>query len=295
MEPKLNHCSLIRDLPINLKVELTQRSDVKGLCHLGGYFASLLMCSTAIVLQPPFWPLLLFPQGVLLVFLFTLSHECTHKTPFASGWLNEGTGHVCGVLIALPFIWFRYYHLAHHKFTNDPELEGGPRPKTWRAWLWYLSGLPYWIGMASVIWKNAFGQIQSPYLPERRHNDMRREARVTLMIYAATLLSLLWTPVLLWLWIVPLVLGQPFLRVYIFAEHGMCPPVANMLENSRTTYTNRLVRFIAWNMPFHAEHHAFPNVPFHQLPQFHKVAQDHLKSTSNGYGAFTSDYLKSLD
>ena len=40
-----------------------------------------------------------------------------------------------------------------------------------------------------------------------------------------------------------------------------------MLENSRTTYTNALVRFLAWNMPFHAEHHAWPSIPFHALPR----------------------------
>ena len=298
MTEKHDHRSLIRDLPVELKARLTRRSDAKGLLHLSGYVFVLLMCSTAILLHIPYWPLFMLPQGILLVFLFTLSHECTHKTPFASDWINETVGHICAVLIALPFVWFRYYHLAHHKFTNDPardpELENGPRPTTWAGWLNYLSGLPYWIGMATVLWRNAFGQITSPYLPDRRHADMRREARVILAIYAGALLSLIWSPVLLWLWVLPALVGQPVLRLYLLAEHGLCPPVANMLENSRTTFTNRVVRFLAWNMPYHAEHHAYPNVPFHQLPRFHAVTQDHLKSTSNGYSAFTADYLKSL-
>ena len=63
-------------------------------------------------------------------------------------------------------------------------------------------------------------------------------------------------------------LGQPFLRAYLLAEHARCPHVANMLENTRTTFTTALVRLIAWNMPFHAEHHAYPAVPFHKLPRF---------------------------
>jgi fatty acid desaturase len=49
------------------------------------------------------------------------------------------------------------------------------------------------------------------------------------------------------------------------------------------------------DMPYQAEHHAFPNVSFHQLPQVYKVAQQHRESISEGCGAFTSDYLKSLD
>ncbi|MGR3468946.1 MAG: fatty acid desaturase, partial [Shimia sp.] len=73
------------------------------------------------------------------------------------------------------------------------------------------------------------------------------------------------------------------------------PPVANMLENSRTTFTNRVVRFLAWNMPYHAEHHAYPQVPFHQLPALHAHTARHLKSTSDGYAAFTADYAAGLE
>ena len=72
---------------------------------------------------------------------------------------------------------------------------------------------------------------------------------------------------LLWYWVVPALLGQPMLRLYLLAEHSACPRSADMLENTRTTYTNALVRFLAWNMPFHAEHHAWPSIPFHALPQ----------------------------
>ncbi|MCP4820012.1 MAG: fatty acid desaturase, partial [Shimia sp.] len=83
-------------------------------------------------------------------------------------------------------------------------------------------------------------------------------------------------------------------RAYLLAEHGLCPPVTNMLANSRTTATNRLVRFLAWNMPYHAEHHAFPNVPFHQLPSLHSSLKPHLQSTSDSYTGFNKDYASRL-
>ena len=99
---------------------------------------------------------------------------------------------------------------------------------------------------------------------------------------------------LLWIWIMPALIGQPFLRLYLLAEHGRCPFVANMLENTRTTFTNRLVRFVAWNMPYHTEHHAFPSVPFHRLPDLHKLMRDHLKVTERGYARFTRNYVAGL-
>lgn len=298
MSAEPDHTHLIKSLPPATKAALTARSDAAGLRHLALYLTALAVCTTGIALQFPLWPLLMLPQGILLVFMFTLSHECTHQTPFRSKWLNEVLGHFCALAIALPFTWFRYFHLAHHKYTNDPqrdpELEHGGRPETYAQWLTYLSGWGYWRGMGGTIWRNAFGTISAPYLPERRHADMRLEARLLLALYTAALLSLLVSPLILWLWIVPLIICQPALRAYLLAEHGLCPPVANMLANSRTTFTNRLVRFVAWNMPYHAEHHSFPNVPFHQLPAFHAITQAHLKSTSNGYGEFTADYLRQL-
>ncbi|WP_171174144.1 fatty acid desaturase [Ruegeria sp. HKCCD8929] len=294
----MDHTALIKSLPAETRAELMQRSDGLGLRHLALYLGALLLCTAGITARIPLWPVLLLPQGILLTFLFTLSHECTHKTPFRSGWLNEAVGHLVALLIALPFVWFRYFHLAHHKWTNDPErdpeLAGKPRPDSWASLLIYLSGWFYWKGMAGTLIRNALGRIDAPYLPARQHGAMRLEARVLLALYALAALSLLASPLLFWVWLLPLLLGQPVLRLYLLAEHGLCPPVANMLENSRTTFTNRIVRFLAWNMPYHAEHHALPNVPFHKLPAFHDWTRAHLKSTSDGYIEFTSDYARSL-
>ena len=110
-------------------------------------------------------------------------------------------------------------------------------------------------------------------------------------LYAMAALSLLWSPLLIWIWVVPVLLGQPFLRLYLLAEHGDCPFVADMLQNTRTTFTNRIVRFLAWNMPYHVEHHVYPAVPFHRLPDLHHLMQAELKVTADGYAAFTRGYL----
>lgn len=79
------------------------------------------------------------------------------------------------------------------------------------------------------------------------------------------------------------------------AEHSRCAFVTNMFENTRTTFTNALVRRLAWNMPYHAEHHAFPSVPFHKLPQWHALVRDDLRCTSAGYQRFHRDYIEDLE
>ncbi|WP_147126494.1 fatty acid desaturase [Shimia ponticola] len=293
----MDHKALIASLPPEERAALTRRSDAAGLLHLAGHLGLIALGAVWISAGWPLWWLMLLPYGVVLVFLFTLAHEATHKTPFATDWMNELAGHLAGLVLILPFEWFRRFHMAHHRFTNDPERDPelvGPKPDTWPAFLWHVSGVPYWRAMMRQVWMNAFGRIEADYLSDRIAPRIRTEARVYLAIYVLLGLTLIWSPLVLWLWVVPVLLGQPFLRLYLLAEHGRCPAVANMLENSRTTYTNRVVRFLAWNMPYHAEHHAYPMVPFHQLPAFHERTIAHLLSTSEGYRQFAAQYASDL-
>jgi len=293
----MDHKALIASLPPEERAALTRRSDAAGLAHLAGHLGLIAVGAVWVAVGWPLWWAVLVPYGIALVFLFTLAHEATHKTPFATDWMNEVAGHMAGLVLILPFEWFRRFHMAHHRFTNDPERDPeliGPKPDTWPAFLLHVSGVPYWRGMIGQTWANAFGRVEADYLSERSMPRIRTEARVYLVVYAVLALTLIWSPLVLWLWMVPVLLGQPFLRLYLLAEHGRCPAAANMLDNSRTTYTNRVVRFLAWNMPYHAEHHAYPMVPFCQLPAFHERAQAHLVNTSEGYAAFTRDYASDL-
>lgn len=233
------------------------------------------------------------------LFLFTALHESIHETAFATGWINRAVGLLAGFLILLPPLWFRYFHLAHHRHThdpdNDPELMS-PKPETVFQYLRYLSGIPYWTGMARVVVLDALDKNQDTFVPPKARDRVTVRSRQFLAGYivfgAAALLTR--STEILWLWIVPVLIGQPFLRAYLLAEHTRCPHVANMLENTRTTFTTLLLRLIAWNMPYHAEHHSYPSVPFHQLPRFHKIVAQHLRTTEYGYVRFHRRLVNSM-
>jgi fatty acid desaturase len=96
------------------------------------------------------------------------------------------------------------------------------------------------------------------------------------------------------LWVYPALLGQPVLRLYLLAEHAGCPEVPDMLSNTRTTRTNALLRFLAWNMPYHAEHHLLPSVPFHALPALHKEIAHRIQTLSPGYASVHRDLVGRL-
>ncbi len=290
----MDHKAFVAGLAPDVKATLTARSDGAGLLHLAGHFGAIVVCGALIAFGVPGWWVLLPVQGVLVIFLFTLEHEATHKTPFASSTLNEWVGRLCGFLILLPFEWFRYFHLAHHRWTNipgrDPELASA-KPDTRAAWVWHVSGLPYWMSQVRLMGVLVMGRAEGDYLPAGALPRVVTEARVMAAGYVLVAGSLFWTDVLFWVWLLPILLSQPFLRLYLLAEHGDCPQVTNMFENTRTTFTTALMRFIAWNMPYHVEHHVYPAVPFHQLPALHGLMRDELRVTAEGYGAFTKAYL----
>src|SRR6185369_7165282 len=106
----MDHRRLVAGLSLDERNRLTTKSDRAGLQQLAFHLGALLVFGTLIALRVPYWPLLMLPQGILIVFLFTLLHEAIHRTPFASSWLNETTARFSSFALALPADWFRAFH-----------------------------------------------------------------------------------------------------------------------------------------------------------------------------------------
>lgn len=101
-----------------------------------------------------------------------------------------------------------------------------------------------------------------------------------LVAIAAALTRSAWP---LWLYVVPVLFGQPVLRMVLMAEHGGLPRVPDRLANTRTTLTGHLFSALFWHANLHAEHHLAPGVPFHALPRLHRRLRARLGAVSDGY------------
>jgi fatty acid desaturase len=282
-------------------VRLTARSDCKGLvqlaCHLGA-----LLATGALVWSARSTPWLLpamLTHGIILVFLFAPLHESIHWTAFRSRRLNDVVAWACGALLLLPPGYFRAFHFAHHRHTQDPARDpelAVPKPRSLGEYLRHVSGLPYWRERIVTTIRHASGRVEEPFIGPRQRPGIVREARLLLALYLlAALASLFWSsPALLYLWVGPASLGQPFLRLYLLAEHTGCPFVPAMLENSRTTRSLAPLRRLAWNMPYHAEHHAYPALPFYALPAAHRMLRASIGVQAPGYVAVQREILAAL-
>ncbi len=278
---------------------LSRRSDGRGLAQLGVHLAALGATGAAIAgTQGTLWlaPALLV-HGVVLIFLFSPLHETIHRTAFESRALNDAVGWLCGAVMLLPPVYFRAFHFAHHRHTQDlerdPEL-ALPLPDDLGRYLLRVTGLPYWRERGTTLLRHALtGRVAQPFVTARLRPAVVREARLLLLSYAgiAAVSIALESWAALIYWVVPALLGQPALRLYLLAEHTGCPLVPDMLRNSRSTRSNWLVRRLAWNMPYHAEHHAYPALPFHALPAAHTLLAERVETQATGYWAAHRDIL----
>ena len=68
---------------------------------------------------------------------------------------------------------------------------------------------------------------------------------------------------------------------------GLAENVLDHRLNSRTVYMNPVFRFLYWNMNYHVEHHMFPMVPYHRLPELHEELKADLPTP---YGSTIEAY-----
>lgn len=245
---------------------------------------------------------LTFLHGYLIAFLFTAEHEAAHHTAFRTRAFNYFMGHFAGFAIVFPYEYYRAFHWDHHRHTNDPakdpELLTRPLLTSRFKLFWYLTSLPVWVYRVRMLIAHCVSKnVQESWVPEDKRGLIALEARFYLLSYAVVfgLSVAMQSLAALWLWVIPLMAGQLFLRPYQLAEHTGCAHTSNMLENTRTTYTNAVIRYFAWNMPYHVEHHAYPVVPFHALPKLNQILASHIVNTEQGYPASTRSAMKHLD
>ena len=280
---------------------LLERNNRAGLVHFAGHLGLIALSATALTLAEGHWtwaPLVLV-HGILLVFLFAPLHETIHGTAFRTTALNRIAGLVTGFVIFLPPRFFRAFHMAHHRYTQlpgkDPELDN-PKPASLGQWLIAVSGFVYWKDLAMLLVRAVAGRLDAPYITRARRGEVILETRLFAVLYLAIAA---WSvaagsTLVLTHWLLPLLVGQPFLRLFLMAEHTGCPRVNDMLRNTRTTLTHPLLRFLCWNMNYHVEHHVFPAVPFHALARTHREIRERIETVGAGYIAVNRQILAGI-
>jgi len=75
---------------------------------------------------------------------------------------------------------------------------------------------------------------------------------------------------------------------------GLHEDVVDHRLNSRTIYMNPVFRFLYWNMNYHIEHHMFPMVPYHALPQLHEEMKGDCPKPNSSTWSAVKDVVRAL-
>jgi len=155
--------------------------------------------------------------------------------------------------------FYRHFHAWHHRYTQDPARDPElMNPKAGSRWQYCreMTGINFW-GRCAIDYPSlALGRARGPpFVPDSARRSIALSMSMQLLVYAAGWASIaLGSGAVLYYWFMPVVLAQPFLRALLIVEHTGCSQNRNGLTNTRTTLTGFPIRFLMWNMPYHAEH-----------------------------------------
>jgi fatty acid desaturase len=293
----------MRVVPADVLKRLYTRSDWAGAKQTAAHAGLLVLGGGAILLTRDSWWVVipLLAQAVFVNALFGAMHESVHYGSFRTRWMADVLAFFSGAAILNNAGFYRHYHMAHHRYTQDPErdpeLITSGTPRTWGNYLFRVSSIPFFILRTRDILLFPFGfKGDVDYIHPSGWAEARRWARWLLAFYLVLIaVSIaLQTTVVLWVWFGPLLIGAPLLRLYLLCEHTLCPNSDDGFANTRTTISNPLVRFLMWNLPYHAEHHLLPNIAFHHLPEAHQYLRPHLKFIGKGYLQVQGEIIHSL-
>ena len=292
-------------VPRDVSKRLSEKSDLIGLIYFITHFGLIGIGAWLCWLTFPGWlfiPVLLV-HATIIGFLFSPLHECAHGTAFKSRWLNETALWITAIVYIVPPYFFRYFHLGHHRFTQVPGKDPSlvlPEPANFKQYLWYCAGLWFWWRNLSWVARHAVGIVDpnsAAYVPAQKRRLMTLEARILSILYVLVGGIAVWAGFALPLvlcWLLPRFLGEPIQRMIRVAEHVGCAETPDLLENTRTTLTSPVVNALAWQMPYHAEHHLFPSVPFHQLSKLHPLVRSRIVVEARGYVRGQRDIIAML-
>lgn len=212
-------------------------------------------------------------------------HECGHTTAFKTPWMNEIIYQIASFQVMRNPVTWRWSHARHHIDTiivgRDAEIAVMRPPALLKLALAFIGVPDAYLSLRALV-RNALGELspdEKDYIPGPKQPNAVFAARVHVAIYAATLILALAMRSILPLMLIglPRMYGCWHMVMTGLLQHGgLADNVLDHRLNSRTVYMNPVSRFIYWNMNYHVEHHMFPMIPYHALPQLHALIKDDL-------------------
>lgn len=259
------------------------------------WLAVITLAMLGIAVWPVPWfavPLLSVVIGASFAGLTFIGHEALH------GGITPGRirQHLIGFITFLPFVvsprlWQAWHNRAHHAHTNlsdDPD--GYPsleRYRTERGTRFTVDAFSLggrrWRGMLSLILGFTVQSGHQLLTAHKRNILTRTQRRLAI---AETLLGVLIWATLAWLvgfvpfvfmFVVPLLIGNAGIMAFILTNHSLSPRVEinDPLLSGLSVTTPRLIERLTLGFGYHVEHHLFPALSSRHAREVRGLVQTH--------------------
>jgi fatty acid desaturase len=261
----------------------------------------LMAAGAAFALYPAVWSRVV--GTVLLGCMFAHAAELQHQTLHSLGFRNRRANTVAGIALGVPmlisFAAYRATHLRHHRDLGTPQNReffdygdqygaDGSRSR-WRTALSWTVRFTMLHFYRLFLANTARAVARRDYDGESATTSrwIRRDHYVILagLLALTTVSVVLGSPVVLWVWILPLlVVAGPVHAAIELPEHFRCETLnRDPFANTRTIRSNRFMMWFTNGNNFHVEHHLLPNLPIERLPDLHAEVRPGLTYFHTGY------------
>ncbi|MBI3072220.1 MAG: fatty acid desaturase [Deltaproteobacteria bacterium] len=203
-----------------------------------------------------------------------VTHNFLHTPFFASNKLNNAFAIFNSANLGLPQILYKYHHLTHHKYSNDP-IENGTTQDPSSTYRFGKDGRQeHWVpysafGLFRDGTKYAFREIQ-----KKKKTHLMGYELISVALAFALLIALSWQ----WFLVVyaPLYLAGWFLaHVENYFEHFNATNARDDAANS-VSYYHPLYNKLMFNEGYHQEHHLRPQRHWTERPQVQTEFRDEM-------------------
>lgn len=271
------------------------------------FFAmALIALATTAIAMSSHWGIIgigMVVNGLMFAHLIELQHECMHGHAFRSPGLNRLFGVASGVFMASSNSHYRYDHLRHHawlgtsrnlehfnyRFSNLDSIPGFARA---------FFDLSRYKRVANILWNTLLDRPVPGVDKPVASREIKQEYVLYLVIVVASVAAAahwpaLLLPVALAWWIPTLLIAEGVHFMIEMPEHfglnTMTEP--DVLANTRTIRTSRLVNWYVNGNDLHTAHHFHHGVPMCNVRMLHEVIKSRIVVVERSYFSLYRDIL----
>ena len=241
------------------------------------------------------WSWLLFCgalSSVALQGLGILAHDAVHKVLLSKLWLNELVAAFISAFSLLPFSANRQFHLQHHRFSHQKNLD--PEQPMHNHPLWFSITVGSLIGLL-IQYQILFFNLFTRFFQKRYFLPILLDLFFLTLAFSSYFILLPLNGIPLEHSILPMLLALPIVfSVRAISDHYGLPAIASKEQRSSISRENEVSGWVIitspvlewlWsNVNYHEVHHKFPYLSHSYLKSTFKVTREQFPYIiANGY------------